>query len=317
MGVTSNFGVMMSARTVVGDTLRDIGLKDNRLWAVTADVGGALTEFKKHCPERFVDVGIAEQNAVGIAAGLALEGNIPVIMGMIPFLTMRCFEQVRTAVAYQNLPVRIIGTGGGLVLGGGSTHNAMEDISLMRSIVNMTVISIGDPNMVRDVIYAGMDHPGPMFVRLSQGKSDLVVYDTGSVKFEIGKGILARDGTDITIFAHGEMVIQSLEVAADLESEGLSVRVVDMVSIKPLDEELTLRCVKETKRIIVWEDHLMTGGLASAISDLLIDKGVYPEKFRRLGIPQVYAGFGNGEELRTKYDYNRESVKKAAREMCK
>jgi len=263
-----------------------------------------------------VDVGIAEQTAVGIAAGLALEGNIPVIMGMIPFLTMRSFEQVRTAVAYQNLPVRIIGTGGGLVMGGGSTHNAMEDISLMRSIVNMTVISIGDPNMVRDVIYAGMDHPGPMFVRMSQGKSDLVVYDAGSEKFEIGKGILARAGTDVTIFAHGEMVIQSLEVAAALEEEGISVRVVDMVSIKPLDEELTLRCVEETKRIIVWEDHLMTGGLASAISDLLVDKGVFPDKFKRLGIPQVYAGFGNGEELRTKYGYNRESVKEAIRGMC-
>ena len=317
MGVTFNFGdMMLSSRSIIGDTLHEIGLKDSRLWVLTPDVGASITEFKKDCGERYVDVGIAEQNVVGIAAGLALEGNIPVIMGMIPFLTMRACEQVRTAVCYQNLPVRIIGTGGGLTSGGGSTHNAMEDISIMRSMVNMTVVSIGDPNMIRDILYVGMDYPGPMFIRLAQGKRDLVLYEPGSMKYEIGKGIVARDGGDVTLFAHGEMVAQSLEVAAELEKEGMSVRVVDMFTIKPLDEELTLRCVKETRRIIVWEDHLMTGGLASAISDLLMDKGVYPDAFRRLGIPQVYAGFGSGEDLRAKYGYNRDAVKLAIREMC-
>ena len=316
MGVTFNFGVMMSARTVIGDTLREIGVNDTRLWVLTPDVGASITEFKKDCADRYVDVGIAEQNVIGIAAGLALEGNIPVVMGMIPFLTMRACEQVRTAVCYQNLPVRIIGTGGGLTSGGGSTHNAMEDISIMRSMVNMTVISVGDPNMIRDILYTGMDYPGPMFIRLAQGKRDLVLYEPGSVKFEIGKGIVARDGTDITLFAHGEMVAQSLEAALVLEEEGISVRVVDMYSIKPLDEELVLRSVRETRRVIVWEDHLMTGGLASAIADLLLDKGVHPDVFRRFGIPQVYAGFGSGEEQRVKYGYDRESVMSAIREIC-
>ena len=128
--------------------------------------------------------------------------------------------------------------------------------------------------MIRDILYAGMEYPGPMFIRLAQGRRDLVLYEPGSVKYEIGKGIVARDGSDITLFAHGEMVAQSLEVAASLEQEGVSVRVVDMFTIKPLDEELVLRCVEETKNVIVWEDHLMSGGLASAISDLLMDKGV-------------------------------------------
>ena len=318
MGVTFNFGdLVLSARSVVGETLHEIGLKDQRLWVLTADTGAAIVDFKRDCADRFVDVGIAEQNVVGISAGLALDGNIPFIMGMIPFLTMRACEQVRTAVCYQNLPVRIIGTGGGLTSGGGSTHNAMEDVSIMRSMVNMTVISIGDPNMVRDIIYAGMNYPGPMFIRLAQGKRDQVVYEPGSMKYEIGKGILARDGSDVTLFAHGEMVAQSLEAAAALEKEGISVRVVDMFTIKPLDEELTLRCVKETGRIVVWEDHLMTGGLASAISDLLMDKGVYPKAFRRLGIPQVYAGFGSGEELRGKYGYNRDAAMNAIRDIVK
>ena len=318
MGVTINFdNLILSARTVIGDTLHEIGLKDERLWVLTPDVGASLKAFKRDCADRYVDVGIAEQNVVGTAAGLALEGNIPVVMGMIPFLTMRACEQVRTAVCYQNLPVRIIGTGGGLTSGGGSTHNAMEDISIMRSMVNMTVISIGDPNMIRDIFYAGMDYPGPIFIRLAQGKSDRVIYDPGTIRYEIGKGIVAKEGHDVTLFAHGEMVYQALEAASVMEQEGVSVRVVDMFTIKPLDEELTLRCVRETGRVVVLEDHLMTGGLASAIADLLADKGAYPKAFKRLGIPQVYAGFGSGEQLREKYGYDLKATIQALRDVCK
>ncbi|HHX75653.1 MAG TPA: transketolase family protein [Firmicutes bacterium] len=316
MGVTFNFGqFFLSGRTVIGDTLHEIGLKNDKLWVLTADTGAALKAFKRDCGDRFVDVGIAEQNVVGIAAGLALEGNIPVIMGMIPFMTMRACEQVRTDVCYQNLPVRLIGTGGGLTSEGGSTHNAMEDIALMSSLVNMTVISIGDPNMIRDILWASMEYPGPMFIRLAQGKKDRVIYEEGSVKYEIGKGIVAREGKDVTIFAHGEMVFQALETAVRLEAEGVSVRVIDMFTIKPLDRDLVLRAVEETGRIVVLEDHLMYGGLATAISDLLVDRGIYPKAFRRLGIPQVYAGFGSGEELRAKYGYDTEATVRAVRDV--
>ena len=317
MGVTMNFGTMMSSRSVVGETLHEIGLKNERLWVLTADTGGALVDFKKDCADRFVDVGIAEQNCLGIAAGLALEGNIPVVMGMIPFLSMRACEQVRTDICYQNLPVRIIGTGGGLTSGGGSTHNAMEDIAIFTAMVNMTVMSIGDPVMIKDILYQSIDRPGPMFIRLAQGKADAVIYEPGTMTYEIGKGIVARDGADVTVFCHGEMVRQALEAAAVLEGEGISVRVVDMFTIKPLDTELVLRCVKETGRVLVWEDHLMNGGLASAVSDAITDNGVYPEAFKRLGIPQVYAGFGSGPEQRVKYGYDVEAAKQAIRAMCK
>jgi len=317
MGITMNFDMMLSSRSVVGQTLHEIGLKNDRLWVLTADTGGSLVDFKKDCRDRFVDVGIAEQNCVGIAAGLALEGNIPVVMGMIPFLSMRACEQVRTDVCYQNLPVRLVGTGGGLTSGGGSTHNAMEDIAIFSSMVNMTVLSIGDPAMVRDILIASMDRPGPMYIRLAQGKQDAVIYEQGTMKYEIGKGIVAMDGSDITIFCHGEMVKESLDAAIALKAEGISVRVVDMFTIKPLDVELVLRCVKETKNIIVWEDHVMNGGLASAVSDAMTDNGVYPAAFKRLGIPQVYAGFGSGPEQRVKYGYDVESVKKAIRAICK
>ena len=316
MGITINFdNIILSARSVIGDTVHEIGLKDERIWVVTPDVGASINAFKRDCNDRYIDVGIAEQNAIGTAAGLALEGNIPIVMGMIPFLTMRALEQIRTAVCYQNLPVIIIGTGGGLTSGGGSTHNAMEDISLMRSLVNMTVLSIGDPNMVRDALIAGVNQGTPMFIRLAQGKKDRVIYKQGEYEFKIGKGIIAREGNDITIFSHGEMVLQSLEVAEELSKEDISVRVVDMYSIKPLDEELVMKCVDETKNILVVEDHLMTGGLASAIADLLVDRGVYPKTFKRLGIPQVYAGFGSGEDLREKYGYDGKSTARVIREI--
>ena len=315
MGITLNFSRVISGRSIIGDTVTEIGQKDNRLWVLTPDIGGALSDFREKCADRFIDVGIAEQNVVGVAAGLALEGNIPIIMGMLPFMSMRSCEQVRTDVCYQNLPVRIIGTGGGLTSGGGSTHNAMEDIAIMRSLVNMTVISIGDPNIIRDVLTTGMTYPGPMYIRLAQGKQDRVLYEPGSVKIEIGKGILARDGTDVTLFAHGEMVLQALEAATALAAENISVRVVDMFTIKPLDEELIVRCANETGRIMVLEDHLMYGGLASAVADTLVDHGVSVKKFKRLGIPQVFAGFGSGQELRDKHGYGLDATICALREI--
>jgi transketolase len=307
--------MLISGRTVIGETLHELGGKNDKLWVLCADTGMALKSFQKDFPDRFVDVGIAEQNCVGVAAGLALEGNIPVIMGMIPFMSMRSCEQVRTDVCYQNLPVRLIGTGGGLTSGGGSTHNAMEDIAIMKSLVNMTVISIGDPNMIRDVLTASMTYPGPMFIRLAQGKQDRVLYAPGTIQVEIGKGLTARPGKDATILAHGELVYQALEAAKALEAEGIDVRVIDMFTIKPIDKEIILKAVNETGKIVVLEDHLAYGGLASTVADVLADEGVQPKAFKRLGIPQVYAGFGSGEELRQLYGYDTDATVAAVKAM--
>jgi transketolase len=317
MKTTFNFGSFLSARSVMGDTLHELGQKHSNVWGLTADTGGALVAFKKDYPDRFIDVGIAEQNLTGIAAGLALEGNIPFIAGMIPFMTMRACEQVRTAVCYQDLPVRFIGTGGGLTSGGGSTHNAMEDISIMKSMVNMTVLSIGDPNMVRDIMLLSMTYPHPLYIRLAQGKKDRMLYEPGAYEFKIGMGITAREGSDAAIFAHGEMVFEAIEAAEALAKEGIKVRVVDMYSIKPVDKDLVIKTTKEVKNIIVLEDHLMEGGLASVISDVYTDNGVYPKKFKRLGIPQVYAGFGSGPELRAKYGYDKNAAIAAVKAMLK
>jgi len=304
MSVTYSLGMWVSARNVVGETLHELGKKHDNLWVLTPDVGGALKTFKRDYSDRFVDVGIAEQNVNGIAAGLALEGNIPFIMGMLPFLSLRACEQVRTAICYQNLPVRIVGIGGGLVSNTGSTHYSIEDISIMKSMVNMTVIATSDPNMVRDILDLSITYPGPMFIRLGPGKNDRVIYEAGTMKYLIGKGLTIRDGKDVTIFTYGDMVGQALEAAKVLEEEKIDVRIIDMFTIKPLDKEIIQKAVEETGRIVVLEDHLMMGGLASSIADVFADTGVYPTSFRRLGIPQIYAGFGNAPELRAKYGYD-------------
>lgn len=315
MRMTMNFGSFMSARSVVGGTIHELAQKHDNVWGLAADTGGSLAAFRGEFPDRFVDVGIAEQNLAGIAAGLALEGNIPFITGMIPFMTMRACEQVRTEICYQDLPVRMIGTGGGLTSGGGSTHNAMEDIAIMKSMVNMTVLSIGDPNMIKDILYLSMEYPHPMFIRLAQGKQDRVLYEPGEFTYEIGKGLQPREGKDVTIISHGEQVFESLAIAKTLEEDGIDVGVVDMYSIKPLDKDLILKVTKETGNILVLEDHLMEGGLASSIADVYADSGVYPKKFKRLGIPQIYAGFGSGPEQRAKYGYDQPAAVAAIKEM--
>jgi transketolase len=317
MRVTFNFGSFLSARSVAGDAMLELGGLHKNVWGLTADTGGSIKDFAKTYPDRFIDVGVAEQNLAGIAAGLALEGNIPFIFGMIPFMTMRACEQNRTAICYQDLPVRLIGTGGGLTSGGGSTHNAMEDIAIMKSMVNMNVLSIGDPNMIRDIMLLSITYPHPLYIRLAQGKKDRMLYEPGTKTYKIGGGLVAREGQDAAIFAHGEMVFEALEAATDLQKEGINVRVVDMYSIKPIDKDLVIKTVKETKNIVVLEDHLMEGGLASTIADVFADAGVYPKKFKRLGIPQVYAGFGSGEDQRKKYGYDKVATAAAVKAMLK
>ncbi|MFC6355130.1 transketolase family protein [Luethyella okanaganae] len=314
MPVTFTFGEMLSARSVIGTTLAELGEDHGNLWVLTPDIGATLVEFRDKYPERFVDVGLAEQACVGIAAGLAYDGNIPVVSGMLPFLSMRALEQVRSDICYPNLPVKIIGTHGGLVGNGGSTHYAVEDLALMCALTNMTVTSIGDPLMVGEIIRQSMTMQGPIYIRLAVGKKDKVLYEQGQHDIRIGKGIIAREGADATIFTHGTVVAQALDAADELAKDGHSVRVVDMFTLKPIDEELVVRCAAETDgRFVVLEDHLAYGGLASRVADVVADRNIHLNAFDRLGIPQLYAGFGNDEELRDKHGYGLEATIAAAR----
>lgn len=309
-----------SSRTVVDDTLADLGAQNPRLWVVTPDIAGNLGRFRQAFPDRFMDVGLAEQAAVGIAAGLAYAGNTAVVSGMLPFLSMRALEQVRTDVCYPNLPVTIVGTHGGLVGNGGSTHYAMEDLGIMTSLVNMTVLSVGDPMMVGPVLRMALAVDGPVYLRLGAGKADPVVYGSTVAAplpdedLEIGRGIIAREGSDLTLFTHGVTLHPALEAARLAEHRhGISTRVVDMFTIKPLDTELVGRCAAETGRFIVLEDHVSQGGLASGIADVMADQALDVKAFRRLGIPQLFPGFGLEHELRDKHGYGVESTVAAIR----
>lgn len=314
MPATFTFGEMLSARSVIGTTLAELGEEHDNLWVLTPDIGATLVEFRDKFPERFLDVGLAEQACVGISAGLAYDGNIPVVSGMLPFLSMRALEQIRTDVCYPNLPVKIIGTHGGLVGNGGSTHYAVEDLALMCALTNMTVTSIGDPLMVGEIIRQSMDMEGPIYIRLAVGKKDRVLYEPGQHDIRIGKGIIAREGTEATIFAHGTVVAQAMDAAEELAKDGHAVRVVDMFTLKPIDIELIVRCAAETDgRFVVVEDHLAYGGLASRIADVVADRNIHLTAFERLGIPQVYAGFGDDEELRDKHGYGLEATITATR----
>ena len=313
MSVTVNMDNYNSARTVIGEAIKALGDKDERVWLLTPDVGFGCADFKAKYPGRFIDSGIAEQDVVGISSGLALEGKIPFIIGMMPFMSMRCLEQVRTDCCYPNLPVRIIANYSGLTGNAGSTHYAMEDMALFSSLVNMTVCAPSDPNQLRKIIEESLDYAGPLSIRIDPGKTNIILYDADT-EFKIGKAHVAEEGNDITIIATGEMVLEAIKVHEELAKEGINVRVIDMFTVKPIDKEAVLKAAAETGRIITWEDHLMQNGLGTAVADVLTDNCVSLKSFKRFGIPQVYPGFGSAQELYHKYGYDAEAVIKYIRE---
>jgi transketolase len=309
------FGETVSGRGMVGSTLLELGDAHPNVWGLTADVGDPIAPFAAAHPDRYIDVGVAEANLAGIAAGLALEGMIPFIAGMAPFVTMRALEQNRTDICYQDLPVRLVGWGAGLVNAAGSTHNAMEDVALMKALVNMTVISVGDPNMIAAIMRQSIEYPHPLYLRIGKGKADRMLYDPATTPAPIGTGLVARDGTDATIFTHGEIVWEALQAADELAVEGISVRVIDMYTIKPLDTDLVFTAIDEAANVVVLEDHLTEGGLATSLADAFVDHGVYPRRFTRLGTPQIYVGFGSAQEQWTKYGYDRAATVAAVKRM--
>ena len=307
MSVTVNMDNYNSARTVIGEAIAALGDKDERVWLLTPDVGFGCADFKAKYPRRFIDTGIAEQDVVGVSAGLALEGKVPFIIGMMPFMSMRALEQVRTDCCYPNLPVRIIANYSGLTGNGGSTHYAMEDMALFSSLVNMTVCAPSDPNQLRKIIEESLDYAGPLSIRIDPGRANIVLYSEDT-EFKIGKAYTAKEGNDITVIAAGEMVHEALKLHKVMEEKGIHVRVVDMFTVKPIDEEAILKAALETGRIITWEDHLMKNGLGTAVADVLMDNNIHLKSFKRFGIPQVYPGFGDAPELYHKYGYDMEAV---------
>jgi transketolase len=274
-------------RTAFITTLTELAGKNKDIFLLTGDLGFSVFEnFRKHFPERFFDVGVAEQNMIGIAAGLALSGKIVFVYSIIPFATMRCFEQIRNDLCMQNLNVKIIGMGAGLHYGpAGPTHHAIEDISIMRTLPNMTVISPSMPEETENVIRSAAERQGPVYIRLSRSYGSIEC--NGKSVFSIGKGLLIEKGNDITIISTGTILYNAKKVVDILKKEGVCTRLINIHTIKPIDKEIILKAARETNAVFTLEEHSGIGGLGSAVSEVLAESNA-KVKFKRFALPDKF-----------------------------
>lgn len=286
-----------------GETLARLGDKYPEIVALCADLGypTRLADFGAKYPDRFFDFGIAEKNMVTAAAGLATTGKIPFVSTYASFLALLCAEQIRTAIAYPNLKVRLIGTHTGIAMGFyGTSHHATEDIAIIRSMANMTVISPADGKALSEMIEESVvSYDGPIYFRVSRGREE-TVYVEGTPKNVIGKANVLRTGNDITIIACGIMVKAALDAAEELSVEGIQARVIDMHTIKPIDQEAILKAAEETGAILTVEEHNILGGLGGAVAEVLMESGISC-KFKRHGIYDEYSIIGKPYYLYAHY----------------
>jgi len=292
----------------------ELARKDERIFSLTADtIGMPLAEFKQNFPERFIDVGVAEANMVGISAGLALCGKIPFAATIAAFASMRCYEQIRTDVCYQNLNVKIVGVGAGLKYGVlGATHHAIEDIAIMRALPNMTIVVPADSLETWKATIALAEHKGPAYLRLGRaGEPDVYKED---YDFQIGKAVTLRAGDDISIISMGLILPNVLKAEEKLREKGIKARVINMHTIKPIDKESILKAGRDTGAIISVEEHNIIGGLGSAIAEILAEEQL-SVPFRRIGLRDLFSGVGTQEQLWEKYGMGASHITNAAEEL--
>lgn len=271
------------------DCVFDLAKLDDRVLFVGSDLGhGTLSDFEQTYPDRFYMEGISEMNVVGLAAGLAMEGNIPYVNTIATFLTRRCYDQVAMDVCHSNLPVRLIGNGGGLVYAPlGPTHEAIDDIAIMRALPNMTIVAPADAEEMRQFMRVSVDHAGPIYIRLAKGY-DPVVTDP-EAPFQIGKAVPMRDGADALLVTTGIGLGVCLDAADQLAKQNLDVAVLHLPTIKPLDVEALLDYMNRTSVVISVEEHSVIGGLGSAVAELIAEASfTTPKQFRRIGVPDVF-----------------------------
>lgn len=303
-----------ATREAYGDALIELIDKNEDVVVLDADLAHATKTlgFSQKCPERFFNMGIAEADMIGTAAGLAACGKIHFASTFAVFATGRAFDQIRNTVCYAKLNVKIVGTHAGITVGpDGGTHEAIEDIALMRSLPNMTVIVPSDDVEARKAVLAAAEYIGPVYLRMARGASP--TYHREDYQFELGKGELVQDGDDITIVATGLMVPIALEAAKKLEKDGTSVQVVNIHTIKPLDEGRIVKCAKKTGKIITFEEATVYGGLGAAVCEVLADK--YPVPVKRIGVQDIFGKSGSSEELLREYGLTAEHVVSVAKEM--
>ena len=287
---------MKATRQSYGEALLELGKENEKIVVLDADLATATKtiDFAKEYPERFFDIGIAEADMIGTAAGLSLCGKIPYASTFAVFAAGRTYDQIRNSICYPDLNVKICATHAGVTVGeDGATHQMIEDISLMRTLPNMKVFCPSDDIQTKWIIKEISNLKGPCYVRLCRlGNKD--IYKENQ-KFEIGKMVQIGEGNDATIFATGITVSEAIKAQEELKTNGINVRVVDIHTIKPIDEEMIIKCAKETKRLISVEDHSIIGGIGSAISEVLTSK--YPSKLERMGINDTFGKSGKANEL--------------------
>ena len=307
----------LSTAEIYGKTLCDLGREHPEIVGLSADLAKStkIGMFGDEFPERFFNVGIAEQNMFGMAAGLAKAGMVPYVSTFAIFTAMRGLDQVHTDICYQNLNVKMIATHAGLSFGqAGTTHHCTEDIAIMRSMANLTVIVPADGMETANAVRAAYEKKGPVYIRINRG-FDQIVYDKPDYGFELGKAVTLNEGTDLTIIACGSTVWRAVEAARILDREdGLKVRVLDMHTIKPIDVEAIEKAIKETRRIVTVEDHTIVGGLGSAVAEVAAGTGK-SFSFKRLGIPDCFSIIGLHEDLMAYYGIDENGIVKSVREL--
>ncbi len=292
------------------DLVYELAKRDRRVFFIGSDLGvGVLQAFKEEMPERFFMEGVSEANIVGVAAGLALEGKIPYVNTIATFLTRRCFEQIVLDVCLHNVPVRLIGNGGGYVYAPlGPTHLATDDMAILRTIPNMTIVAPADADEMRRLMPLTLDLDGPLYIRLAKGY-DPVVTNDGS-RFEIGKAIHMREGRDVLLVTTGICLRLALEASDRLSEQGIEAAILHMHTVKPLDTEALLQHAADTPSVVTIEEHTVVGGLGSAVAEVLMENtATATRRFHRIGIPDQFAEeYGTQVSLMARYQVTSQRI---------
>lgn len=306
-----------ATREAYGQALEELGAVRQDVVVLDADLSKSTktSMFQSKYPERFFNAGIAEQNLMGLAAGFAAAGKVPFASTFAVFATGRAYDQIRNSICYPRLNVKIAATHAGITVGeDGGSHQALEDINLMRGLPNMTVLVPADGPEAKNAVKAAAEYEGPVYIRL--GRSGVPIITDADAPFVIGKGRVMREGSDVTLIGCGMMVAKALEAADALAEEGVSAAVIDMSTIKPIDRELIVEWAKKTGAIVTAEEHNVIGGLGSAVAEVLVEEALVP--MERVGIEDVFGESGTGGELVEKYRLTAEHiVEKARRAMAR
>ncbi|HHF98178.1 MAG TPA: transketolase family protein [Candidatus Aerophobetes bacterium] len=297
----------IAPREAFGRTLVNLAEKNENIVVLDADLAPStkVTYFRERFPERFIPVGIAEQNMIGIAAGLSTLGFIPFATTFACFASRRVCDQVTVSCAYPRLNVKIVGAYVGLFVGkNGATHQALEDIAIMRSIANMVVIEPVDAIETEKVVEFACEYDGPVYLRIGRDPMPQIV--PSNYNFSLGKGVLLKEGKDVTLISSGALVEDTLKVADNLEKEGISAKVINMSCIKPIDEEIIVKAAEETGSIVTVENHNIIGGLGSAVAEVISEK--YPARLKRIGIRDTFGKSGTNEEMKKKFKLTVEDI---------